>query len=102
MGCTEGFQSLSRYSPEHNYTEVKITTIHCTKSTHYRHKNMLFDVDIPSDSDSSSDTTSKYQQLQEEQEMKDILSCVIIVFNEINVICYNNYTSNYPYRARAI
>ena len=36
---------------------------------------MLFDVDIPSDSDSSSDTTSKYQQLQEEQEMKDILLC---------------------------
>ena len=58
-------------------TRNRLYCNHCSenvsKSTYYRHKNMLFDVDIPSDSDSSSDTTSKYQQLQEEQEMKDII-----------------------------
>ena len=59
-------------------TRNRLYCNHCSENvskSKYRHKNMLFDVDIPSVSDSSSDTTSKYQQLQEEQEMKDILLC---------------------------
>ena len=55
---------MTSYQERELEIDCTVVTVVRMYPTYYRHKNMLFDVDIPSNSDSSSDTTSKYQQHQ--------------------------------------